>query len=82
MAKNPNEAQDRANAKFKKETQAREGAQAMLEYEAAGKAMRAKTERLKALRLAKEAAEAAADAAAPKAVPAKKKKPANTAKTK
>ena len=76
MAKNPNEAQDRANAKFKKDVQAREGAQAMMEYEAAGKAMRAKTERLKALRLAKEAADAAAEVAAPKPAPAKKKKKA------
>ena len=77
MNKNSNEAQDRANAKFKKkEMQARDGAQALLEYEAAGRAMRAKTERLKALRLAKEEADAAAAAAAPPKPPAKKKKAA------
>jgi hypothetical protein len=49
---------ERAQAAFhKKEAQAREGAVAMAEYKAAGQAERAKTERLRALRLAKEAAE-------------------------
>ena len=47
-----------AEAKFKrKEAQALEGAKAMAEYEAAAVALRKKTARLKALRLAKEAAE-------------------------
>ena len=48
---------DRAEATFKKEQRAREGAKAMADYEAAGVATREKTARLKALRLAKEAAE-------------------------
>lgn len=59
---------ERAQAAFhKKEVQAREGATAMAEYKAAGQAERAKTERLRALRLAKEAAdrEAALNAAPP-----------------
>ena len=71
---------ERAQAAFdKKEIQAREGATAMAEYQAAGNAERAKTERLRALRLAKEAAdrEAAANAPPPSPKPkaaAKKKK--------
>jgi hypothetical protein len=55
-------AQDRAEASFKKDQRARDGAKAMAEYEAAGVAMRKKTERLKALRLAKEAADTAPEA--------------------
>jgi hypothetical protein len=47
----------RAQASFKKEERGREGAQAMSEYEAEGRAVREKTARLRALRLAKEAAE-------------------------
>ena len=73
---------ERAQAAFhKKEIQAREGATAMAEYKAAGNAERAKTERLRALRVAKEAADreaAAAAAAAPPKPAAKgkaKKKP-------
>jgi hypothetical protein len=71
---------ERAQAAFhKKEAQAREGATATAEYKAAANAERAKTERLKALRLAKEAAdrEAAANAPPPTAKPkvkGKKKK--------
>ena len=71
---------ERAQAAFhKKEIQAREGATAMAEYKAAGNAERAKTERLRALRLAKETAEreAAAKAPSPAAKPkgaAKKKR--------
>ena len=67
---------ERAQAAFhKKEAQAREGATAMAEYKAAGAAERAKTERLKALRLAKEAAdrEAAAKTPPPAKPPAKSK---------
>ena len=45
------------NAPFDKEARARDGKKAMSEYEAEGIAIRARTERLKALRLAKEAAE-------------------------
>ena len=56
---------ERAQAAFhKKEIQAREGASAMAEYKAAGNAERAKTERLRALRIAKEAADREAAAAA------------------
>ena len=59
---------ERAQAAFhKKEIQAREGATAMAEYQAAGNAERAKTERLRALRLAKEAADREAAKNAPPA---------------
>jgi hypothetical protein len=47
----------RAEASFKKEERAREGAEAKLEYEAEDRAVGEKTARLRALRLAKEAAE-------------------------
>ena len=61
---------ERAQAAFhKKEVQAREGASAMAEYKAAGNAERAKTERLRALRIAKEAADREAAAAAAAASP-------------
>ena len=60
-----------ADAKFKrKEQQARDGVKAMAEYTAAGDAMRVKTEKLRALRLAKEAEDAKAAAEA-KPAPAK-----------
>ena len=55
---NDSEARDRAEAKFKKkELQAREGEKARAEYEAHGRAMAEKTAKLRALRLAKEAAD-------------------------
>ena len=48
-------ARHRAEASFKKkEIQAREGAKAVADYEAASRAVEKKTARLKALRLAKE----------------------------
>ena len=47
----------RADARFKKDEQVREGTKAMLDYEAEGRAVREKTARLRALRLDKEAAE-------------------------
>ena len=73
LAKVSDDAQKRAEASFKKkELQAREGAKARQEYEAAGDAMREKTARLRELRLARDAAEAAM----PKAAPAVKKKKA------
>jgi hypothetical protein len=50
------EARTRAEASFKKEERAKEGAEAMMEYQANIRMVREKTERLKALRLAKEAA--------------------------
>jgi uncharacterized protein involved in exopolysaccharide biosynthesis len=51
------EARSRADASFKKEERAKDGAKAMMEYVANSKMVREKTERLKALRLAKEAAD-------------------------
>jgi hypothetical protein len=48
-------ARDEAEARFKKKAeQAREGAKAMADYEAAAQAVREKTARLRALRLARE----------------------------
>jgi hypothetical protein len=55
----PNEARARAEASFKKEERAKEGAKAMMEYQANSRTVREKMERLKALRLAKEAADKA-----------------------
>jgi hypothetical protein len=52
---------NRAEASFKKEERAREGAKAMRDYEAENRAVHEKTARLKALRLAKEAAEKVAE---------------------
>jgi hypothetical protein len=57
LAKNSKDVMDRAEASFKKEERAREGAKAMRDYEAESRAVHEKTARLKALRLAKEAAE-------------------------
>jgi hypothetical protein len=75
----PSDAQKRAQAKFDKhEVKKREGDAALAAYHAENRAIEAKTARLKAARLAKEAAdrEAAANAPPPpvKAVRAKKKK--------
>jgi hypothetical protein len=65
---------DRADAQFKKLQRAEDGKKAMAEYEAEQVAVRAKTERLRALRLAREAeVEAAAQAAPPKRAPARKR---------
>jgi hypothetical protein len=64
-----------ANKEFKKARQAEEGKRAMTEYENSAIASRAKTARLKALRLARDAEEAAAAALAPPK-PVKKKKAA------
>ena len=50
-------ARARAEASFRKEERAKEGAKAMMEYQANSRTVREKTERLKALRLAKEAAD-------------------------
>jgi hypothetical protein len=47
--------QQRAERRFKQEERARDGRKAMTEYETQARATRTKTERLKALRLAKEA---------------------------
>lgn len=57
MASHSKEARDRAEASFKKQEQrAREGAKAMADYEAQGRATREKTARLKSLRMAQQAA--------------------------
>jgi hypothetical protein len=58
-----NEARARAEATFKKEERVKGGAEAMMEYQANSRMIREKTERLRALRLANEAANRAADAA-------------------
>ena len=57
MTARPDEARARAEANFKKEERARDGAKAMTEYLENSRLVREKTERLRALRLAKEAAE-------------------------
>lgn len=62
-----------ANKEFRKQRQAEDGKRALLDYENAAIASRAKTARLRALRLARDAELAAAEAAAPAAKPAKKK---------
>jgi hypothetical protein len=67
-SKTPTEAMERAEASFKKEERAREGAKAMREYEAESRAVLEKTARLKALRLAKEAADREAVPNVPKKV--------------
>ena len=61
----------RAEASFRKEEQAKESAKAFLEYQANGRAVREQMARLKALRLAKEAADAAEAAGAPAPLPGK-----------
>ena len=64
---NSEAARHRTKASFKKkELQVREGAKAMADYEAVGRAVEKKTARLKALRLAKEEEEAVRQAAAAK----------------
>ena len=71
------ESRAKAEASFKKEERAREGAQAMLEYLASGRDVRENMAKLKALRLAKEAKEAAEGVAEPaEKVAAKAKAPA------
>jgi len=56
VSMNTGEAQRRAQALFKKEQQLREAEHAMAEYRAELNAMREKTARLRALRLARDAA--------------------------
>ena len=55
------EARARAEASFRKEERAKDGAKAMMEYQAHGRFVREKTAKLRALRLAKEAAEKAVE---------------------
>lgn len=63
-----------ANAQFAKEQRLNDAKQAMAEYEAAAIATRAKTERLRAMRLAREAVAPAAPAKKRKAATGKKAK--------
>jgi len=57
LATGSNEARARAEANFRKEERAKDGAKAMMDYQANARMVREKTERLKALRLAKQAAD-------------------------
>jgi hypothetical protein len=67
------EVRARAEANFKKEERAKEGAKAMTEYQTNGRVVREQMARLRELRLAKEAAEKVAGVAAkPASKPAKK----------
>jgi hypothetical protein len=69
----------RASALFnKKEEQQREGRKAMAEYEASQQAMREKTAKLRALRLARDAADKQAPKLAPKLAPKQVSKQAPT----
>ena len=70
MATNPKTAT--ADAQFKKSQREQDGKKAMAEYEANGLAMRAKTAKLRELRLARDAEAAVAAAANPAKKPAKK----------
>jgi len=56
LSTHSDEAHRRAEALFKREQQVREGQQAMAEYQAKLDAMRERTARLRALRLARDAA--------------------------
>ncbi len=60
-----NSEKDAAQAQLAKLQRANDAKQAVADYEAEAKAMRAKTERLRALRLARDAEQAAARPAAP-----------------
>ena len=72
MSMNSDQPQDRAEALFKKKQERlREGQQAMAEYQADRRAVGEKTARLRALRLARDAAESQADAARTPALPKK-----------
>jgi hypothetical protein len=59
MTTRSNETRARAEASFRKEERAKDGATAMMEYQANARMIREKTQRLKALRLAREAADKA-----------------------
>ena len=64
----------KANAQFAKMQRAQDAEKATSEYETAAAALRAKTEKLKALRLARDAAAAPPQPAAAKRKPSKKVK--------
>ena len=63
----------RAEKRFKQEERARDGRKALIEYETQARATRAKTERLKALRLAKEAQAQSEAPAQPERRPARRR---------
>jgi len=67
------DAQIRAEASFKKAERAKDGAKAMMEYQANSRVVREKMAQLKALRLAKEAAEKANEPAVKQKKPGKVK---------
>ena len=67
----------RADASFRKEERVKDGKKGAADYEAASRAVAAKTARLRALRLAKEAADKAEEAANP-VKPATKKRAARS----
>jgi hypothetical protein len=69
----------RAEASFTKEERAKEGAKAMMEYQASGREIRENMAKLRALRLAKEAADKEAGEA--KKALAANDKPTTTRKT-
>jgi hypothetical protein len=77
---NSEQPQDRAEALFKKKQERlREGQQAMAEYLADRRAVGEKTARLRALRLARDAAQSQPDTARTPALPKKTKAPPKTA---
>jgi hypothetical protein len=76
-----NSSKDDAKAQLKKLQRAEDGKKAMSEYEAEGVAMRAKTARLRALRLARDEAAAKAAPAPVTKAPAKKRSAKKTAST-
>jgi hypothetical protein len=57
LTSSSDQARTRAEKGFKQEERVKQGAQAMMEYQSNSELMREKTERLRALRLAKEAAD-------------------------
>jgi hypothetical protein len=77
LTTNSKQVHDRAEAEFKKQARTQDARAAASEYGAELLALRTKTERLRALRLAKEAADAAAEpqsAAEPKPSTATKRR--------
>ena len=64
----------RAEASFRKEERAKDGKKGAADYEAAARAVAAKTVKLRALRLAREAAEKTAQPAAEPSKPARQKR--------
>jgi hypothetical protein len=65
----------RADASFRKEERAKDGQKGAAEYEAASRAVVAKTARLRALRLAKEAAEKTQEVTTVARKPTRQKRP-------